>query len=316
MNEVIKVERVSPYIVEALPGQTLPDVIRAASCDAAYHRHGAILFRGFGITTVEAFRDAAHALPDPPYPYSYDSNKRTDLGDGIYTASDRARWVNITLHNECSYTRNWPMKLLFGCLQPATTGGETLLASTSAISSRINPSVLTPFREAGVLYVRNYRPGIDVPWQQVFHTHSRDEVEGYCAANDIEVEWRGADGLRTRQVAQAVATYPATGEELWFNQAHTYHISSLDERTRAALLATYAEEDLPRNVYYGDGRPIESAVIEHVRAAYRVDTTPCEWQAGDVLLVDNMRFVHGRAPFTGTRNVIVAMAGAYQSRKS
>jgi hypothetical protein len=44
----------------------------------------------------------------------------------------------------------------------------------------------------------------------------------------IEFEWEEGDRLKTRQVCQAVATHPKTGEQVWFNQAHLFHVSSLE----------------------------------------------------------------------------------------
>jgi alpha-ketoglutarate-dependent taurine dioxygenase len=37
-------------------------------------------------------------------------------------------------------------------------------------------------------------------------------------------------------------------------------------------------------------------------------TLPVAWQPADVLIIDNMRYMHGRLPFEGTRKLHVAMS--------
>jgi alpha-ketoglutarate-dependent taurine dioxygenase len=114
--------------------------------------------------------------------------------------------------------------------------------------------------------------------------------------------------LRTRQTCQAVARHPVTGDMVWFNQAHLFHISNLQPEVRETLLDIVDEEDLPRNVYYGDGSPIEDEVLNEIRAVLDDCAISFPWQEGDVLMLDNMLSAHARAPFEGKRKVIVAMA--------
>jgi alpha-ketoglutarate-dependent taurine dioxygenase len=104
-------------------------------------------------------------------------------------------------------------------------------------------------------------------------------------------------------------THPETGAVVWFNQAHAFHVSSLEPSVRESLLAERREEDLPRNAYYGDGSRIEDSVIEEIREAYNTSAVTFDWQPGDVLAVENMLVAHGRAPFAGARKVLVAMSG-------
>ena len=117
--------------------------------------------------------------------------------------------------------------------------------------------------------------------------------------------------MRTKAVAQAVARHPETGETAWFNQAHLFHVSSIDPSIRKILMAKFKEEGLPRNSYYGDGTPIEDAVLDEIRAAYTKAEVAFPWQPGDVLMIDNMLVSHGRRPFKGPRKTLVAMAEAY-----
>ena len=48
---------------------------------------------------------------------------------------------------------------------------------------------------------------------------------------------------------------------------------------------------------------------EAARAAEWAHAALRPWAAGDLLLVDNLRVAHGRAPFSGHRTVLVGMGG-------
>ncbi len=80
---------------------------------------------------------------------------------------------------------------------------------------------------------------------------------------------------------------------------------------REALVDAVGEEYLPRNVYYGDGSPIDDATLEHVRTVLGRHKVAFSWRAGDVLMLDNMLAAHARSPFKGKRKVVVAMAEAH-----
>jgi alpha-ketoglutarate-dependent taurine dioxygenase len=157
------------------------------------------------------------------------------------------------------------------------------------------------------MYVRNFGDGFGLPWQTVFRTEDRARVEEHCREVGIEVEWKEGDRLRTRAVRPAVSRHPRTGETVWFNHATFFHVTTLEEGVRRALLADFDPEDLPTNTFYGDGSPIEDEVLEHLREAYRRETVALAWRPGDIMLVDNMLAAHGRRPYAGPRRTLVAM---------
>ena len=137
----------------------------------------------------------------------------------------------------------------------------------------------------------------------------RAEVEAFCARHQIQCEWRDDGNLRTRQICQSEALHPVTGEAVWFNQAHLFHVSGLEPEVRETLLAAVDDEaELPRNVFHGDGTDIEESVLDEIRDVYADLMLAFRWQEGDILMLDNMLTSHGRAPFTGPRRVLVAMA--------
>jgi hypothetical protein len=200
------------------------------------------------------------------------------------------------------------MKIAFFCAQPANEGGETPIADSRRVFARLDPRIREQFTRKKVMYARNYGERLDLPWQDVFQTTDKAEVEAYCRRASIDFEWRGSDGLRTRQVCQATATHPRTGEEVWFNQAHLFHTSNLKPEVRHSLLAACREEDLPRNAYFGDGSHIEDSLVDEIRDAYRQETVSFSWERFDIVLLDNMLAAHGRTPFAGQRKILAAMA--------
>lgn len=272
---------------------------------------GGLLFRGFEVPDVTAFQGFARSFGTPLLSYEFGSTPRTDLGEGVYTSTEYPAHQAIPLHNEQSYTLEWPMRIWFHCVQPSPEGGETPIADSREIYRGIDAAVRQRFARLGLMYVRNYGNGLDLPWQRAFNTEDRASVEAFCRAHRIQHEWKPDGELRTRQICQAVARHPASGEWVWFNQAHLFHISNLESAVRDALLGVVEEADLPRNVYYGDGSPIEPEVLEHVRGVLDACAVKFPWQQGDILMLDNMLAAHGRCPFSGPRRVVVAMAQSY-----
>jgi alpha-ketoglutarate-dependent taurine dioxygenase len=295
------------------PGQSLEDWAdeHHASVHGLLLVHKALLFRGFsnrgGLETI------SDGLLEDRLTYVYRSTPRTELGPHIYTATEYPKQLTIPQHNENAYQRSWPMKLLFHCTQPAHVGGRTPLAESDLVTRFIDPSVQEEFERRQVKYVRNYRKGVDLPWPEVFGTSDKDEVEEFCRQQHMSVEWTET-GLRTSQVCQAFANHPVTGERLWFNQAHLFHVSALDLPSRQMMLSVFGESGLPRNAYFGDGAPIASDVLDHIRAAYEHNKIFFDWQKDDVLLVDNMLVSHGREPYDGARQVLVCMSEPYSAR--
>jgi alpha-ketoglutarate-dependent taurine dioxygenase len=258
---------------------------------------------------MEAFNDFMRIVSRSLMEYKERSTPRTRVGSDIYTSTEYPPHLDIVQHNENSYASTWPRTIAFYCEVPADTGGETPLADSGEVYRRVPGRVREAFASTGVMYVRNYGLGVDLSWQDAYQTSDRAAVEAYCRGASISCEWLdGGQRLRTRQVRPAVARHPLTREWLWFNQAHLFHTSGLDRATREALHATFAEADLPRQAFFGDGSPIPVAWLDDVRDAYRESLQVFSWQRGDVLLVDNMRISHGRRAFTGPRKVYVAMA--------
>src|SRR5450755_416916 len=79
---------------------------------------------------------------------------------------------------------------------------------------------------------------------------------------------------------------------------------------REYLVDVYGNDGLPFNTRFGNGDPIGEDVVQLLNTVYEANTARQPWQTGDLMLVDNVRTAHSRDPFTGSREVLVAMADA------
>jgi alpha-ketoglutarate-dependent taurine dioxygenase len=272
--------------------------------------YGGILFRNFNVNGVQEFQRFLEAISRGKLvEYNYRSTPRTQVNDKIYTSTEYPSNQSIPLHNEKAYSSVWPMKICFFCAQPAEQGGATPIVDSRKVYAKLDPVTREKFMQKKVMYVRNYGD-LDLSWQDVFQTANKSEVENFCRKEDIEFEWKN-DHLTTRQVCQAVAKHPHTGEMVWFNQAHLFHVSSLGTKVRESLFSLLAEDKIPRNAYYGDGSTIDSSAIEEINHIYQQEKVIFPWQKGDVLVLDNMLTAHGRMPFVGARKILVGMSESY-----
>ncbi|MBA1380531.1 TauD/TfdA family dioxygenase [Pseudomonas brassicacearum] len=305
-----------PLLVEPLDRtrQDLSELHRLV--DDQLHETGALLLRGFDVLGEHAFQALVRGFGHELLNYEFGSTPRKAIEQGVYTSTEYPAHQTIPLHNEQSYTLQWPMKIWFHCVQPSAEGGETPIADSRRIFQQLDPALRQRFTDKRLMYVRNYGNGLDLSWEQAFNTEDRAVAEAYCRANSIAFEWKEDGELRTRQVCQAVARHPKTQAWVWFNQAHLFHVSNLAPAIRESLMAVVDDDplDLPRNVYYGDGSELEESALDEIRGVLAENSVCFPWEKGDVLMLDNMLVAHGRASFKGPRQVIVAMAEPAQEQ--
>jgi hypothetical protein len=273
-------------------------------------KHGALLLRGLPVLTATEFAQFVRSFSGRELlDYAGGASPRIKLCGGVYTSTEYSETVRLSLHNELSYTYRWPRQLFFCCVVPAKEGGETPIADSRAILKGIDAEVLRLFKRKKIRYVRNLtgQAGDGFSWQDAFETFDKGKVENYCREGGVEFEWKEDGGLWLSETRPATAKHRVTGEEVWFNQAEGFHPSALDAETYRALISLMKEEEFRLNAYFGDGSPIDLSALEHIREIVKREMVLVEWQAGDILILDNMLTAHGRMPFKGARKVLLAM---------
>ncbi|MBT2407717.1 MULTISPECIES: TauD/TfdA family dioxygenase [unclassified Streptomyces] len=301
-----------PVIVHTPAGADLETSVawlaaHRAEIQAELHRSGAVLLRGLPVEDAASFAAARDALIQRRAGYKEKATPRTDFGEGVFSSTDLPAVQPIRLHNENSYTLDFPGVLLFGCVIAPEEGGATTVGDMREALRLLPPELVERFARAGWLLVRNYSELAGLPWYKTFATEDKAVAEAYCEENTVGYEWLDDDSMITRQRRSAIVTHPVTGEKTWFNHFAFWNSRTLDADIREVLLDTYGEDGLPFNTYLGDGTRLTGAEVDAINAVYDRVTVRETWQRGDLMIVDNILCAHGREAYKGDRKILVAM---------
>ncbi len=271
--------------------------------------HGALLVRGLGLRdeaeTEAVFRQLGSLIIETE---AFAPRQR--YAQGVYSSSKWPPNQPMCMHHELSYALEPPGLMLFACLIAPTVGGATPVADSPTVLNALAADLVERFERLGWLLIRNYNDDVGASFAEAFGTDDRRAVESYCRANAIEFEWQRDGALRTWQRRSAVVHHPLTGQRCWFNQIAFLNEWTIDPEVREYLVDLYGEDGLPFNTRFGNGDPIGAEVVGLINDVYEANSARERWQAGDLMLVDNVRTAHGREPFEGPREVLVAMADA------
>ncbi|MFE0020921.1 TauD/TfdA family dioxygenase [Amycolatopsis sp. NPDC059021] len=269
--------------------------------------HGSLLIRGLGLAdpagAAAVFRELTSDLMAEKEPFA----PRSAYAPGVHSSTPWPPHQPMCMHHELSYTLEFPGLLLFACLTPPTGGGVTGVADAAAVLAALPPELVDRFERDGWQLVRCYNEEIGASVGETFGTDDRRAVERYCRDNAIEFAWQPDGGLRTRQRRSAVIRHPLSGLRCWFNQIAFLNEWTIEPEIREYLVDLYGADGLPFTTRFGNGDPIGEDVVQLLNDVYEAQTAREPWQAGDLLLVDNLRTAHSREAFEGPREVVVGM---------
>jgi alpha-ketoglutarate-dependent taurine dioxygenase len=281
----------------------------AGALRALVAEHGALFVRGLGLRDSGA-AEAVFQRLGQLRPETEAFTPRRRYSAHLYSASKWPPNQVMCQHHELSYALAPPRLMLFACLVAPVTGGATPLADATAVLEALPAKLVEYVGRVGWLLTRNYHDDVGTSLAEAFGTEDRAAIEAYCRANAIEFQWGEGGVLRTWQRRGAVVRHPHTHRQCWFNQIAFLNAWTMAPEVREYLVDLYGPEGLPFDTRFGDGTPIGAEVVETINAAYTAHTVRAPWEAGDLLLVDNLRTAHGRDPYEGPREVVVAMADA------
>lgn len=324
----------------ALP--TLLDWIAAnrAEIETEWVQHGALRLRGFAVHGPADFEQVALALePDLKNDY-LGTSPRNALSRYVFSASELPPYFPISQHSEMSFLPSAPRKLFFHCTIAPATHGETPTVDWRAVWRDLPQALREGFAARGVRYIRNY-DGPTSPkssdfwqlkrWDEMFSTTDSAVAEQKATEQGLRCEWLPQGRLRLVNERPATRVHAVTGETVWFNHTQVFHVAAAaleyhrirqhQKNLRSvffdALVSSLtafkqrrkAAIDQPMHTTYADGGEIALADVCTLVDTIWKHLVIEPWRVGDVLAIDNRSTGHGRLPFKGPREVLVAWTG-------
>lgn len=278
-----------------------------ADLDSKARQHGAILFRGFPLTTDQDLDGFIRAFDYPNFPYedSLSNAVRINRTERVFTANEAPPEVTICLHHEMAQTPVYPSRLFFFCEQPADVGGATPLCRSDVLFERLKdeyPAFVADCETKGLLYT-NVMPAENDPtsgmgrsWQSTLRAETREAAETRLRGLGYSWEWLPDGCLRSTTPVLPAVLEIESGRKSFFNQLIAAFHGWKDSRN-----------DPTKAVTFGDGSPLDPAKMDAIAGIAEELTFDLPWQQGDVALVDNRVVMHGRRTFVGTRKVLASL---------
>jgi hypothetical protein len=304
--------------------------------DSALLEGGGVCIRGFNkVATAADFSAVMEAMTPDLMDYIGGTSPRRAVHGKVMTATELPPTFSIPLHQEMSYTDDFPAKIAFFGAAPTTQGGETTTGDMRRLTRALDPAVRERFMSKGGVQLRrtlpspeslHKKPGVAKSWPEAFGVKERSEVQRIADARKWRVSWLDDDSVQLWQEVRPVTTrHPITGEEVWFNQVHifsphcTLQWARDDGRVAEAQAIERALSEAPHlvdRVFHGDGTEVSREDALYLYDLHRRFAVPHRWVRGDVLLLDNVLFSHGRNAFAGERAIHVALVKRWSEEAS
>jgi len=261
---------------------------------ALFKQYGAILFRGFQLDR-KAFRQLAFRFSS-----NFIVNKARDGGRRSISPDGRIQTVNIgnrsfPLHPELSTMPTKPDIAWFACDLPPIIKGETLLCDGIEIVSGLQQQTRELLKHRAFLYKIKTTEEECKSWLGIKDT---DAATLQDMKDKAPLNFSIEDGEYYSTYVTPALHKPLFSDELAFG---------------SFLLFARQMQGWKNFPTFEDGTDVPDAVYEELKDVSDSLTVAHVWQHGDVLMVDNTRFLHGRNDVVNPEQRIIWTQFAYAS---
>lgn len=276
--------------VEAVGEHSVLD-LDAAVIVSLYKAHGALLLRGFE-TNVSAFRSFAKRYCSTSVVNESPGRRPIDPSHNIHTVDGGTG--AFSLHPELSREPWKPDAAFFSCFSAPSRGGETVICDGIELVREMPNEVRAGLEHRRLLYIKGTWPAMLNYW---LGTPMPTDAQLLAPPPHCPYFFRRFDD---GQIVRAFSR-PAL---------HRPMFSDVQAFGNFLLFARFnnGRTDFP---VLDDGHPVPESWLQAIRAAGDRISMPIAWRTGDVLMLDNTRFMHGRTAILDTAERLIATYFGY-----
>jgi alpha-ketoglutarate-dependent taurine dioxygenase len=290
----------------------------------ALHRHdvvdlfrseGALLFRGFSADTAAFTRFSGLCCTEfstykgGGFRWGYLNREAVGNLDTLMTTTGSTQGFALPLHGEMYYMLRRPSVIWFFCDRPPAAAGQTTVCDGRAIWEHLSPATRRFFDSHRIKYRRSLPDG---EWQTTFQTQDPAEASEICRHNGGSF-LHGPDGSITTEYlcSAVVGREDDAGGQVFINNLLIVYVIEWAFKSGwvASNVAGLPRDEAPMVVRMEDDSEIPDDVITEALQVADQLTVEVTWQAGDVLMIDNTRILHGRRAYDGRERAIYVRMG-------
>lgn len=229
----------------------------------------------------------------------------------IMTTTGHTQGFSIPLHGEMHYIGTPPPLIWFYCKTPGGNTGQTTLCDGYALANNLSKNVKDFFKNRKIVYKRFLSDG---SWQSSFLTDDPAKAMEICRQQKVVYNY---DQDKKEMITEFhVSPFTEQGYirgDKFVN--NLLNIISVEWAFESGWVKENFSSDFgarcPMIVRMDDDTRIPADILDEIRACAEENTINVEWEAGEVVMIDNLSVMHGRREsHNPAREIFVRMGDA------
>jgi hypothetical protein len=272
----------------------------ARRMNALFDETGLVYLVNTRLSDLGTMREFAKLVVEHEMRYKGGANPRDSLAKSVYeVGAPLQAWLHY--HHEMAYISRSTTMLGFLCKMALPDRGYTFVSDNlQATDAILDTDFGQKLKRLGICYHRNLTDreafrgtdeiGVYNHWQKSMLTEDPDEAVEIAKSRGLEVEWGPDRLLKTRYYVSAFEYFPqldrnvlyssVADDGMWFDAWPKVMHLPYDER--------------PLKLTFGNDTEMTREEKRLFVDIYDRFGIPIRWQVGDIAIVCNYRFAHGR----------------------